>query len=189
MNVAPGAPCESKNQRTRDFNKGRREYEPEARREGASAIKLQKSRARAKPGRGLNRSHPTNPEGGRSPLSTTELPRKTEVWYADVRVQNHAQRILPVSVSPRKCCRGWICTTGSGPFSPGMLPHSILGLAAPMMTFSVSPVFFALQSEIQNHRSKRGRLKSAKYYPYRSSRRKHHKAKCSDSKVQRTRGM
>ena len=57
------------------------------------------------------------------------------------------------------------------------------------LEISFSPVFFALQSEIQNHRSKRGRLKSAKYYPYRSSRRKHHKAKCSDSKVQRTRGM
>ena len=62
-------------------------------------------------------------------------------------------------------------------------------LAGTSMTFSFSPVVFALQSEIQNHRSKRGRLKSAKYYPYRSSRRKHHKAKSSDSKVQKTRGM
>jgi hypothetical protein len=26
MNVAPGAPCQGKNQRTRDFNKGRDEY-------------------------------------------------------------------------------------------------------------------------------------------------------------------
>ena len=37
MNVAPGAPCESKNQRARDFNKGRREYGPEARREDAAS--------------------------------------------------------------------------------------------------------------------------------------------------------
>ena len=40
MNVAPGAPCESKNQRAREFNKGRREYGPESRREEASKTNL-----------------------------------------------------------------------------------------------------------------------------------------------------
>ena len=49
MNVAPGAPCESKNQRTRDFNKGRREYGPESRRGKASETKLQKPSASAGP--------------------------------------------------------------------------------------------------------------------------------------------
>ena len=77
MNVAPGAPCESKNQRTRDFNKGRREYGPEARREDARKTKLQTPTQV----RSLDYHH-TDPilpdtEGSTSPLRTLP-PRESE---------------------------------------------------------------------------------------------------------------
>ena len=43
--------------------------------------------------------------------------------------------------------------------------------------FVFFPEFFALQLEGQNLGSKRGRLKSAKYYPDREQEEEHHKSK------------
>jgi len=142
------------------------------------------------------------PEG----KNTEPAPRTPTAWGLQA-VPPPAAKVAPEDrPEPGPGSRGQACLYSMldyrcGPSSAGstlllipVLPlvsttRSTAGGDGGSMTFSFSPVFFALQSEIQNHRSKRGRLKSAKYYPYRSSRRKHHKAKCSDSKVQRTRGM
>ena len=47
------------------------------------------------------------------------------------------------------------------------------------------PEFFALQLEGQNLGSKRGRLKSAKHYPYREQEEEHHKSKMQRFKKRR----
>jgi len=67
--------------------------------------------------------------------------------------------------------------------SSGRLQHYVPIKIITSSSICFFPEFFALQSEIQNHGSKRGRLKSAKQYPYRSSRMNTTRAKCSDSRI------
>ena len=69
-------------------------------------------------------------------------------------------------------------------------PFRVHSPSLPMMTTFAAeicffPEFFALQLEGQNLGSKRGRLKSAKHYPYREQEEEHHKSKMQRFKKRR----